>query len=77
MGLQNLVGILDAAACHIADAKVVAIRAKTRFTSAYTAVRMRRTRPCRSNSNAHRRAGGRRPAGALHQNNARIAQQLS
>jgi hypothetical protein len=55
MGLQNLVGIsleqirparetvkrlLDAAARHIADAKVDAISAETRFTSAYTAVRM-------------------------------------
>src|ERR1700730_6996155 len=55
MGLPNLVGIsleqitparetvkrlLDAAARHIADAKVDAISAETRFTSAYTAVRM-------------------------------------
>ena len=55
MGLKNLVGIsleqiaparetvkrlLDAAARHIADAKVDAISAETRFTSAYTAVRM-------------------------------------
>jgi hypothetical protein len=55
MGLQNLVGIsleqitparetvkrlLAAAARHIADAKVDAISAETRFTSAYTAVRM-------------------------------------
>ncbi len=55
MGLQNLVGIsleqitparetikrlLDAAARHIADAKVDAISAETRFTSAYTAIRM-------------------------------------
>lgn len=55
MGLQNLVGIsleqitpaketikrlLDAAARHIADAKVNAISAETRFASAYTAVRM-------------------------------------
>jgi hypothetical protein len=55
MGLQNLVGIsleritpardtiqrlLDAAARHIADAKVNAISAETRFTSAYTAIRM-------------------------------------
>ncbi len=54
MGLQNLVGIsleqitparetikrlLDAAARHIADAKVSAISAETRFTSAYTAIR--------------------------------------
>ena len=52
MGLQNLVGIsleqvapvketvkrlLDAAARHIADAKVQAISAETRFSSAYTA----------------------------------------
>jgi len=56
MGLQSLVGIsleqitparetikrlLDAAARHIADAKVNAISAETRFTSAYTAIRMR------------------------------------
>lgn len=55
MGLQNLVGIsleqitpapdtikrlLDAAARHIADAKVDAISAETRFASAYTAIRM-------------------------------------
>ena len=55
MGLQNLVGIsleqiaparetikrlLDAAARHIADAKVNAISAETRLTSAYTAIRM-------------------------------------
>jgi hypothetical protein len=55
MGLQNLVGIsleqitpaketikrlLDAAARHIADAKVHAISAETRFSSAYTAIRM-------------------------------------
>jgi hypothetical protein len=55
MGLQNLVGIsleqiaparetikrlLDAAARHIADAKVNTISAETRFTSAYTAIRM-------------------------------------
>jgi hypothetical protein len=55
MGLQNLVGIsleqitpakgtvqrlLDSSARHIADAKVDAISAETRFTSAYTAVRM-------------------------------------
>jgi hypothetical protein len=55
MGLQNLVGIslekitpaketikrlLDAAARHIADAKVHAISAETRFASAYTAIRM-------------------------------------
>src|SRR5215469_1824156 len=55
MGLQNLVGIsleqitpaketikrlMDAAARHIADAKVNAISAETRFTSAYTAIRM-------------------------------------
>ena len=55
MGLQNLVGIsleqiaparetikrlLDAAARHIADAKVNAISAETRFASAYTAIRM-------------------------------------
>lgn len=55
MGLQNLVGIsheqitparetvkrlLAAAARHIADAKVDAISAETRITSAYTAVRM-------------------------------------
>ena len=55
MGLQNLVGIsleqitpaketikrlLDAAARHIADAKVQAISAETRFSSAYTAIRM-------------------------------------
>jgi hypothetical protein len=54
-GLQNLVGIsleqiaparetikrlLDAAARHIADAKVNAISAETRFTSVYTAIRM-------------------------------------
>jgi hypothetical protein len=55
MGLRNLVGIsleqvtpvketikrlLDAAARHIADAKVQAISAETRFSSAYTAIRM-------------------------------------
>jgi hypothetical protein len=55
MGLQNLVGIsleqvtpvketvkrlLDAAARHIAEAKVQAISAETRFSSAYTAIRM-------------------------------------
>ena len=55
MGLQNLVGIsleqvtpvketvkrlLDAAARHIADANVQAISAETRFSSAYTAIRM-------------------------------------
>jgi hypothetical protein len=55
MGLQNLVGIsfehvtpvketvkrlLDAAARHIADAKVQAISAETRFSSGYTAIRM-------------------------------------
>ena len=55
MGLQNLVGIsleqitpasetikrlLDAAARHIADAKVAAISTDTRFASAYTAIRM-------------------------------------
>jgi hypothetical protein len=55
MSLQNLVGIsleqitparetvkrlLDGAARHIADAKVQAISAETRFTSAYTAIRM-------------------------------------
>jgi hypothetical protein len=55
MGLQNLVGIsleeitpaketikrlLDAAARHIADARVDAISADTRFASAYTAIRM-------------------------------------
>jgi hypothetical protein len=55
MGLQNLVGIsleqvapvketvkrlIDAAARHIADAKVEAISPETRFSSAYTAIRM-------------------------------------
>jgi mannose/cellobiose epimerase-like protein (N-acyl-D-glucosamine 2-epimerase family) len=55
MGLQTLVGIsleqitpvketvqrlLDAAARHIADAKVHAISSETRFSSAYTAIRM-------------------------------------
>jgi hypothetical protein len=55
MTLQNLVGIsldriapaketikrlLDGAARHIADAKVKAISAETRFGSAYTAIRM-------------------------------------
>jgi hypothetical protein len=55
MGLQNLVGIsleqitparqtikglLDAAALHLADAKVHLISAETRFSSAYTAIRM-------------------------------------
>jgi hypothetical protein len=59
MGLQNLVGIsleqltpvketikrlLDAAARHIADAKVQAISAETRFSSAYTAIRRAPTR---------------------------------
>jgi hypothetical protein len=32
--------LLDAAARHIADSRVMAISAETRFTSAYTAVRM-------------------------------------
>jgi hypothetical protein len=32
--------LLDAAAPHIADAKVKAIGAETGFTSAYTAIRM-------------------------------------
>src|SRR5215470_13354914 len=55
MSLQNLVGIsleqitpakesikrlLDGAVRHIADAKVQAISAETRFASAYTAIRM-------------------------------------
>jgi hypothetical protein len=55
MSLQNLLGIsleqitpqketvrrlLDGAARHIADAKVKAISAETRFSSAYTAIRM-------------------------------------
>src|ERR1700753_3487949 len=55
MSLQNLVGVslevitphketvrrlLDAAARHIADAKVQAISPETRFSSAYTAIRM-------------------------------------
>jgi hypothetical protein len=55
MSLQNLLGIsleqitpeketvrrlLDGAARHIADAKVRAISAETRFSSAYTAIRM-------------------------------------
>src|SRR3984893_8320602 len=55
MSLQNLLGIsleqitpqkdtvrrlLDGAARHIADAKVQAISAETRFGSAYTAIRM-------------------------------------
>ncbi len=55
MGLQNLVGIsleqitpakvtikrlLHATARHIADAKVHAISAETRFASGYTAIRM-------------------------------------
>lgn len=55
MTLKNLVGIsldaitpaketarrlLDGAARHIADAKVQAVSAETRFGSAYTAVRM-------------------------------------
>src|ERR1700753_2499603 len=55
MSLQNLVGVslevitphketvrrlLAAAARHIADAKVKAISAETRFSSAYTAIRM-------------------------------------
>ena len=55
MSLENLPGIslervnpdrdtvrrlLDAAARHIADAKVKLISAETRFSSAYTAIRM-------------------------------------
>ena len=55
MALKSLVGIslevitpaketvrrlLDAASRHIADAKVQAVSAETRFGSAYTAVRM-------------------------------------
>jgi hypothetical protein len=55
MSLQNLLGssleqitpqkdairrLLDAASRHIADAKVKAISAETRFSSAYTAIRM-------------------------------------
>lgn len=55
MSLQNLVGIsletvtparetvqrlLEGAARHIADAKVIQVSADTRFTSAYTAIRM-------------------------------------
>ena len=55
MSLQNLVGVsldtvtpskqtirhlLDGAARHIADAKVKAVSAETRFSSAYTAIRM-------------------------------------
>src|ERR1700730_7154083 len=55
MSLQNLLGIsleqitpqkdtvrrlLDGAARHIADARVMAISAETRFSSAYTAIRM-------------------------------------
>jgi hypothetical protein len=55
MSLQNLVGVtldqitpaketikrlLEGAARHIADAKVQAISAETRFGSAYTAIRM-------------------------------------
>jgi hypothetical protein len=55
MSLQNLVGVslevvtpqketvqrlLAAAARHIADAKVKAVSAETRFTSAYTAIRI-------------------------------------
>src|SRR5882757_5152923 len=55
MSLQNLLGVsleqitpqketirrlLDSAARHIADAKVKAISAETRFGSAYTAIRM-------------------------------------
>jgi hypothetical protein len=55
MSLQNLVGVsvetltpskqtirrlLDGAARHIADAKVKMVSAKTRFSSAYTAIRM-------------------------------------
>src|SRR6266498_5970933 len=55
MSLQNLLGIsleqinpeketvrrlLDGAARHIADAKVKAISPETRFSSAYTAIRM-------------------------------------
>lgn len=55
MSLQNLLGVsleqiapqigtvrrlLDGAARHIADAKVKAISAETRFSSAYTAIRM-------------------------------------
>jgi hypothetical protein len=55
MSLQNLLGVsleavtpskqtirrlLDGAARHIADAKVKKVSAETRFTSAYTAIRM-------------------------------------
>jgi hypothetical protein len=55
MSLQNLLGIsleqitphketlrrlLDGAARHIADAKVMAVSSETRFSSAYTAIRM-------------------------------------
>jgi hypothetical protein len=55
MSLQNLLGVsleavtpskqtirrlLDSAARHIADAKVKKVSAETRFTSAYTAIRM-------------------------------------
>jgi hypothetical protein len=55
MSLQNLVGVsldtvtpskqtirrlLDSAARHIADAKVKAVSAETRFSSAYTAIRI-------------------------------------
>jgi hypothetical protein len=55
MSLQNMVGVslesitpskqttrrpLDGAARHITDVKVTAIRAETRFGSAYTAIRM-------------------------------------
>jgi hypothetical protein len=55
MSLQNLLGVsleavtpskqtirrlLDSAARHIADAKVNKVSAETRFTSAYTAIRM-------------------------------------
>jgi hypothetical protein len=55
MSLQNLVGVsleqitpqketvqrlLDAVVRHIADAKVTAVSAETRFSSAYTAIRM-------------------------------------
>lgn len=55
MGLRNLVGVsldeitpsrqtlrrlLDGAARHVADAKVKAISAETRFSAAYTAIRM-------------------------------------
>ena len=55
MTLQNLVGVsletvtpskqtirrlMEGAARHIADAKVKAVSAETRFSSAYTAIRM-------------------------------------